>query len=68
MIAEEMIKTNEAQIIEPDVSGLQHVTDFDSYQERVREALEDYNEIKDEFKKTDPNKKAIMAAAEKCEK
>ena len=68
MITEEMIKTNEAQIIEPDVTGLHHVADFDSYQGRVREALEDYNEIKDEFKKTDPNKKAIMAAAEKCEK
>ena len=37
---EEIEKTEE--IFEPDIYGLEHITDFDSYDERLKDALADY--------------------------
>ena len=68
MITDEMLKCNEVQIIQPDVTGLQHITDFDSYHERLSEAEQDYNDACADFLAADPNKESIMAAAELAEK
>ena len=63
---EEIEKT--AEIFEPEVFGLEHITDFDSFDARLKEAQADYDEVCKAFRKTDPNKRLIMKAAEKVEK
>ena len=62
---EEIEKTEE--IFEPDIFGLEHITDFDSYDARLKEALEIYDDVCKTFRGTDPNKRKIMKAAESVE-
>ena len=62
----EEIETTE-EIFEPDIFGLEHITDFDSYEERLKEAQTDYDAACTTFKASDPNKRSIMKAAEKAE-
>ena len=63
---DEIEKTDD--IFEPDIHGLEHITDFDSYDERLEEALADYDEVCNAFRATDPNKRIIMKAAEEAER
>ena len=62
---EEIEKTEE--IFEPDIYGLEHITDFDSYDARLKDALEIYDDVCKTFRGTDPNKRQIMKAAESVE-
>ena len=62
----EEIETTE-EIFEPDIFGLEHITDFDSFEERLKEAQADYDAACAAFKASDPNKRSIMKAAEKAE-
>ncbi len=52
---EEIEKTED--IFEPDIYGLEHITDFDSYDARLKDALADYDELCRAFRGTDPNKR-----------
>lgn len=63
----EEIETTE-DVFEPDIFGLEHITDFDSYEERLMDAQADYDAICAAFKASDPNKRTIMKAAERAEK
>ena len=62
---EEIEKTEE--IFEPDIYGLEHITDFDSYDARLKDALADYEAACRAFRAADPNKRLIMKAAEAVE-
>ena len=55
------------EIFEPDIYGLEHITDFDSYDARLKDALADYEAACKAFRDTDPNKRLIMKAAEAVE-
>ncbi|MBQ4512232.1 MAG: hypothetical protein II969_04515 [Anaerolineaceae bacterium] len=56
-----------AEIFEPEIFGLEHITDFDSYEERLKEAQSDYDAACAAFNASDPNKRSVMKAAEKAE-
>ena len=62
---EEIEKTEE--IFEPDIFGLEHIADFDSYDERLKDALADYEAACRAFRAADPNRRLIMKAAEAVE-
>ena len=62
---EEIEKTED--IFEPDIYGLEHSTDFDSYDERLKDALADYEAACRAFRGTDPCKRLLMKAAEAAE-
>lgn len=56
----DMIKTMADQIIEPESGALDHVRDFSSMQEHLREAEADYDEAVKLFNETDPGSRYIM--------
>ncbi len=62
---EEIEKTED--IFEPDIHGLEHITDFDSYDARLDEARLLYDAACRAFFATDPNKRFILKAAENVE-
>ena len=65
--AEMVIVGEPAEVFEPEAGMLSHVTDFDSFAVRVKEAEADYNEARNEYFRTDPNTEEIMKAAEMAE-
>ena len=48
---------------EPEIFEAAHVTDYDSYADRLREAEDDYREACEEFLKSNPGAETIMDAA-----
>ncbi len=56
-----------AEVFEPEAGMLTHVTDFDTYADRLKDAEDDYDDFRDAFFRTDPNSEEIMAAAELVE-
>ncbi len=64
----EMIIAGEpTEVFEPDAGMLTHLTDFDSFADRLTEAETDYNDTRAAFFRTDPNTEDIMKAAEIAE-
>ena len=52
---------------EPEIFAVEHITDFDSYFERLQEAELDYREACEEFLTSNPGTDSIMEAAELVE-
>ena len=52
---------------EPEIFAVEHITDFDSYFERLQEAELDYREACEEFLEANPGADTIMEAAELVE-
>ena len=52
---------------EPEIFAVEHITDFDSYFERLQEAELDYREACEEFQEANPGADSIMEAAELVE-
>ena len=55
------------QVEEPEIFDAAHITDHDSYEERLQEAEQDYNDACEDFLKENPGSEAIMKAAEYVE-
>lgn len=53
---------------EPEIFDLEVITDFDSFDERLKEVQDDYDAACDAFRKANPNKRTIMDEAAKVEK
>ena len=62
-IVTKIAESVDAEVFEAETCGLAHIGDYDGYDERLREALADYEYADACYKDTDPNKEDIMDAA-----
>ncbi len=63
----QIIAGTPAGVFQPEAGAPAHVTDFDTFIERLNEAEADYEDARAEYFMTDPGSEAIMAAAERTE-